>query len=400
MKQNLPTFLFIASLLLLNTFSHISAETPSVSTAKIVFYAETLSVDYSPTMFVPLGSELNDKTFYKFYNDLDKTAYHVLLGNLFYHKKELALNDWLYYLLINQAAKTIFANETETYRTLFCWFMLSKTGYKVQLNYSNEEVLISVYTNDEVFELPVAKEGNGWNVDITTALKAQVENRFMSRSMNSIFTNLSLGKPFSFEMLTLPNFSNPEIVSKQLSFIHDNESYTLDVDINKNVLYTRWRYPQLSIFKTSKIPLSQEAVSSLIPAFSKLLRTKTNYDALRMILSFTRQTFKYKTDMEAYKTENLTFCAEETLFYTNSDCEDRAILFKYLVTELLHLDVILVNYPDHATCAVALPQTQGKPILYKNKEYTICDPTGPGNHLKPGDYPEGLENTPYTIISN
>ncbi|PSJ77492.1 hypothetical protein C7N43_08525 [Sphingobacteriales bacterium UPWRP_1] len=363
------------------------------------FYSEKLNVEYDPDIHIEMVKDLTETNFYRFYTNLSETNYHIILGNLFYYKQTMALNDWLYYLLICQTSNALFPNESETYRTLFNWFILSKSGYRVQLNYSPQEVTISVYSDDEVFELPISPESKGWFVDISAALKKQTDNKYISRNTRIIFNNLSSGVPFSFKMKQLPKFNSPDIVTRHLPFIHDNQSYSFDVKINKSFLYTRWCYPQMSYKNLSDIPLSEEAYSSLIPAFKQLLRNKTNNDALRLILSFTRSAFTYKSDQEAYNIPNLAFCPEETLFYTNSDCEDRAVLFKYLVQQLLPYDVILVNFNDeHVSCAVALPQVTGKPILYKNKEYTICEPTGPATHLKLGDYPVGFEDAAYTII--
>ena len=129
------------------------------------------------------------------------------------------------------------------------------------------------------------------------------------------------------------------------------------------------------------------------------VRTMGNYEAVRYLLGFTRQAFRYKTDSEAYGLENVTFSPEETLFYPDSDCEDRSILFVFLVREVLMLDAILIDYPEHASAAVNFKTTSyGEPILYNGSKYTICEPTGPGNDLLPGQYPNGLENVPFNII--
>ena len=67
---------------------------------------------------------------------------------------------------------------------------------------------------------------------------------------------------------------------------------------------------------------------------------------------------------------------EETLYYPSSDCEDRSILFSYLVTHLLGLRVIGLDYPGHIATAVQFhTPVAGKMVNYKNLQFTICDPT-------------------------
>ena len=67
---------------------------------------------------------------------------------------------------------------------------------------------------------------------------------------------------------------------------------------------------------------------------------------------------------------------EETINYPYSDCEDRSIMFSYLVKRLLNLDVIGVKYKDHIATAVAFSsKISGANFRYKDKRYTVSDPT-------------------------
>jgi hypothetical protein len=63
-------------------------------------------------------------------------------------------------------------------------------------------------------------------------------------------------------------------------------------------------------------------------------------------------------------------------FYPLSDCEDRSILFAWLVRNLTGLDVVSLNYPGHVATAVAFKgKVDGDSIVYKGKRYTVADPT-------------------------
>jgi len=65
---------------------------------------------------------------------------------------------------------------------------------------------------------------------------------------------------------------------------------------------------------------------------------------------------------------------QETLFYEKSDCEDRSILFAYLVNNLLGFKVVGVKYKDHMATAVAVPM-QGDALNIASHRYVIADPT-------------------------
>ena len=79
---------------------------------------------------------------------------------------------------------------------------------------------------------------------------------------------------------------------------------------------------------------------------------------------------------------------EQTLLYENSDCDDRAALFFYLVKEIYDLPMIVLAYPKHITIAVQFDKPVGKPIVYNGQRYYVCEPTpqkktwASGNHCR------------------
>ncbi|MGB1205798.1 MAG: hypothetical protein ACPG5B_09140 [Chitinophagales bacterium] len=366
-----------------------------------------LTLEYDVAMEnIYLDKNVSEEVFKKFDYTLNQTSYHIILGKLFYYKEKLELNDWLYYLLVKQCSEAMFKDKTESYRILFCWFMLNKTGYKAQLNYLNDEIILSVFTKDVVYDIPVREYDNGYFVDITSYEKPNFYQGEKYKKVNygvAVFHTCNItnphGRDFSFKMEKLPSLGKPEIITRELAFIHENELYTVDIDINLTIIQLMHNYPELTIQDHASIPLSNEASNTLLKQLGEYIKGKNKYEAVRFLLSFTRQAMKYKTDQQGYGISNLTFCAEETLYYNFSDCEDRSILFNYLVDQLLDIDVLLLDYPEHATTAVELEKVCGNPIEYDGKNYTICDPTGPGNHLRPGEYPLGLDPKAYTILN-
>jgi hypothetical protein len=115
------------------------------------------------------------------------------------------------------------------------------------------------------------------------------------------------------------------------------------------------------------------------------------------LMRFTRYAFLYENDEENFGKEK-RLSPEETLFSKYSDCDDRAGLFFYLVKEIYNLPMIAVLYPTHVNIAVQFSKPIGKPIFYKGKKYTICEPTPQLNDLRIGQVSAKLKNTPYQIV--
>jgi hypothetical protein len=63
-------------------------------------------------------------------------------------------------------------------------------------------------------------------------------------------------------------------------------------------------------------------------------------------------------------------------FVSYSDCEDRSIMFSYLVKNLIGLDVVGIKYHDHLATAVNFSsKVSGSGFNYKGKKYIVSDPT-------------------------
>ncbi len=375
-----------------------------------LFYSEEIEINYDPQMVADMEISMdNEAAFHKFYNHLENTNYLTVFSNLFHYKADMHLNDWLFFVLVYETADKMYMGKPENYRVLFSWFIMQKAGYSMQLvSNSASSLSLCVFTPDVLYDIPSAAdekqmvniidENNrqtlkmGYYVDVTAVFKNTQSSS--SNQVQTIITSPSrrVGRPFSFVMKEPPVFTNPVIEKKEYTFIHDNAEYKFSADVNKSIIYAFHSYPQFSVRGHLPTPLSPEVQNSLLSQLRTAISGLNQYEAIRLLLSFTRQSFQYETDDIAYKRANLTFFAEETLFYKNSDCEDRSVLFHALVKELLNIDVQLIAYSDHITTAVLLDEPVGKIFEYEGKKYTICDPTGPGNHLHPGEVADAYAN--------
>ena len=104
-------------------------------------------------------------------------------------------------------------------------------------------------------------------------------------------------------------------------------------------------------------------------------------EAVGILLDFVQTAFEYQTDEQQFGKERPLF-GDEILFYPYCDCEDRSILFSVLVRELVGLDVVLLNYPEHLATAVRFDDdVKGDYIMIDGKRYVVCDPTYIGTHV-------------------
>lgn len=69
---------------------------------------------------------------------------------------------------------------------------------------------------------------------------------------------------------------------------------------------------------------------------------------------------------------------ERILIAEASDCDDKVLLFSFLVWEILNLETILIVYFDHehVNVGVRYEHTSGDHITHNNQKYLICEPSG------------------------
>ncbi|MBP5290600.1 MAG: hypothetical protein J6Y76_04210, partial [Paludibacteraceae bacterium] len=165
------------------------------------------------------------------------------------------------------------------------------------------------------------------------------------------------------------------------------------------------QYPQANIdgdFTTrwaayANTPLDQSIQDELYPVLQQTVSRMNEYEAVNILLNWVQTAFKYGYDDQIWGGDR-AFFAQETLYYPQSDCEDRSILFTRLVRDILGLDAALLYYPGHLAAAVSFKgQQEGDWFMANGRRYIVCDPTyinAPVGMTMPGME----EKTPKVII--
>jgi hypothetical protein len=144
---------------------------------------------------------------------------------------------------------------------------------------------------------------------------------------------------------------------------------------DKSLIVFAEYFPQTEIPLYFRTPASTVARTSLFDSLRLIIDDKSELEAVNILLRFVQTAFDYKTDDQQFGREKPLFI-EETLYYPYSDCEDRSILFAYLVRELLGLKVIGLDYPGHIATAVRFTEpVKGDALMWQGERYTVCDPT-------------------------
>jgi len=307
----------------------------------------------------------NQKGIKNFFDSAAVSDYEYLVDEINKVSNNFNLNDWGKYLLIKKISEKIFLNQDDA--RLLSWFIFNKLGYSVRVGLANKHVILMHHSKKTIYSTP------NYSIDNK---KFYVISNYGQGSVGRIFTYKQnypdSDKAFDLSMETLPNF-NEDIKSKLLSFRQYGKKYNINYNYNQNLLDFMSTYPQADYETFFNTPLEENTYKDIALGLKKEINGKRASEAINFVLNFVQNAFKYEVDAQQFGREKVMF-AEETLYYDKSDCEDRAILFSYLIKELFSISVVGVKYKDHMATALYIPMN-GDSVKVHKKKFVIADPT-------------------------
>ena len=335
----------------------------------IDFYGRQVSFYYDPALKQRLNININKEAVSDYWSVLSRADYEGLLKQLSEQKKSLQLNDWAYASLINKLAVAI-NNTRRNESALLSWFLLAKSGYKARIAYTRASIYLLVPSKHEMFDVTY--------FTFSGIRYYAVEFDGGKQKLGQVYTYdgeyPDTTKAFDMQVTSVVA-SNDKNERRHLSFEFEGKKYNIDVSYDRGRIKFFRTYPQLNlnlyfasgVYKVTATPLQQQ--------LAEHMKGMSEQQAVNFLLRFVQTSLKYETDGQQFGEENYLF-PEETLFYPYSDCEDRAILFAWLVKSLLNLDVVGLDYPGHVAAAVHFTEeVTGDSVNYNGKRYVVTDPT-------------------------
>lgn len=296
------------------------------------------------------------------------------------------LPDWGYLQFLKAMADAFLPGMKNEAR-LLDMFILSQSGYQVRIARSNEQLHLLVPSNGEIYEYTYLTIGGR---------KYYVTDKASGRASFYVYErDFPREQPFTWQISKLPLLS-AESTTRTLKAQRFPE-VEATVNVNKGLVELMSQYPRCNNCNYYALAsLSERAKKGLYPALRQKIEGKNKLAAVDILLDFVQTAFKYQTDEQQFGKERPLF-GDETLYYPYCDCEDRSILFSILVRELVGLDVVLLNYPQHLATAVCFnDDVQGDYMMIEGKRYVVCDPTFIGSHV--GEAMPQFKKTKATVI--
>jgi hypothetical protein len=279
--------------------------------------------------------------------------------------ERLRLNGWGYLRLAHALARTVHGEGNAAVAAT--WGLLLKSGYDARVGFQGGDLFLLYRARQSLYDTPYFDlDGRryyvfqpGDRVPRLTTYEADYEG-----AANGLA--VALGQP--------PR-AGGEGRTKSLSFRFEGRAYRIQVPVSPALLEFLSTVPQMDLpayFRTRPGPeLEAALVEPLREATADLPRAKQ----VNLLLRFVQTAFDYQTDQQQFGREDYLF-PEETVFYPASDCEDRSVLFAFLVRRVLGLEVAVLDYPGHVATALDLGKDgQGVHVTVSGRRLLVADPT-------------------------
>jgi hypothetical protein len=375
----------------------LSKTQSTYTTIQFDFCGSPIQFEFNKDKLQPAPFPLSDPSIQSFYNSINNEFYQPMVNALLTYKEKYNPDDWLFYQLIRKTAQYISPKTDDYIRyTLYKWFLLTQTGYDAILAISGNRILFYVRCDEDVYNIPTRINNGKQYVCLNYHDYGEIDFKKEVFKAFDLPGNQSK-KVFTYKIRHLPEFNPLDYQEKDLHFTYYDNDYHFKVKLNPQIITLFTNYPTVDYEFQLNIPLSKETYQSLIPLLRKNIRHMSTKNGVDYLMRFTRYAFLFETDSKNFGSEK-RLSPEQTLFYEQSDCEDRVALFFCLVKEIYNLPMIVLAYPKHVTIAVQFDKPRGKSILYNGNKYSICEPTPQKEDLPIGHSLASLRNTPYEVV--
>lgn len=347
-----------------------------VQTNNITYFNVPITYKYYAAYKTRVDRPIGNKSISSFWKHLSTKDYPSFLKQMQQIKSQLSLNDYGYAQLLEDIGNQIYGENSHE-ATLFTWFMLTQAGYGTRVAYNNQGVYLLIRTSPGVFRTTY------FTIDGAKYYGLSFDD-YHADLPNQLYTYEGAYPKSEEKELNLLFSSLPILPQKQetrtLSFGYNDTTYTFVVPVNQQIINYFKNYPKANLDLYLNSQMDGATHDKLISSLQPLLKGKSNLEKANILLRFVQESFEYQTDQQQFNVEKKMFPAE-TIYYPASDCDDRSILFAYLIKHLTDLQYILVRYPGHLTPAVHFPSNPpqgtevGQPITHNAKSYYITDPT-------------------------
>jgi len=340
-----------------------------LKTVAVDFYGAKIKAAVPVNYFELRLDSQSERSVSRFWGELSRKGCEDMVNSVKKVQKELNLNDWGLFEYVGSLSSALFQDGSTDEKAVFTVFCMNQMGYNSKVA-RTETALVAIFASEQ--------EIYGRQYVIVDDVKYYLANaagkvtslKTYSPKMEGTDTNLDMN------VVCNPKLGDGNGTIHKVKSSVFNSSFSLP--INNSLITFYGDYPQLDVNIYAGAEPDGQFADAISGSIRPMLHERSGIEALNTLLAFVQKDFRYKTDIEQFGKEKPFFC-EENFYYPYNDCEDRAVLFTFLVRKVLGYDCLLLQYSDHINCAVRIDgDADGYYVKRNGSKYYVCDPTCQG----------------------
>lgn len=338
------------------------------------FYGHMLQFDLDGDFYSQRKKIFNDLTHEeKAILLINDSQVHKLVAIADEYAEQLNLDGMAYLMLVQKVSAKISKGD-EAFAVLFTYAALNKKGMDVLLAANENRMTLYGSTTFNIKNvLYVVRNGKVY-YDLSFDQGKE--------PMNEQLINLPVAadaKPISLNKYSPPSLTaNAEV--KTIPFEYESTVYFFTIHLNQSLVAYYNDLPGIEISKIYlNYGLSEKGNHTLVEQLKDATSYMSKEKVVNFILAFI-QSLDYAKDAEVLGKEKFAF-PEESMANDYTDCEDRSMLFAYLVREVAHLQSVGLLYTNSSHMNVAVESWKKKEESDFNvyeMDFVVCEPSGKG----------------------
>lgn len=329
------------------------------------FFGNNISVTYDKLLSLPVDLPLTKEIVTDYWKKFVVANSNHLVNQLNVIQNRLGLNDWGFFLLVKACANAIYPND-EPGETLLAWALMIRSGFCIKIGFNQLGSSLLYTTSTEIFGVhSVRIDGCVYYID-----KPIYSFPITSHIPNHPGANGSIQMNFKQSL----NFSG-EIQNKKIVFRWDKKTFDFNLKFNPEEIRFLESYPQTDPVIYFNAPFSLLSGESLAKQFKPILAAMRKEEGAAFLQQFVQKVFTYRPFNDLYGYDRFMF-PEELLFKEESNDKGKALLYSWMITNLMNQKAALLEYPGFFSVAIKLDQPMdGDNYDVNGRKYTIADPT-------------------------
>jgi len=332
-----------------------------------LFYGQQIAIRYDKLLTMSPTASVSEDSIAGFWNAFSRSNSNHLVDQLMDYRDILGLGDWGYFQLVKAASACIFPDNRFSGNQI-TWALMIRSGFDVRLAFNQSTTSVLFPSENILYGRQSVVIGR--------------QRFYLDRPMKGMLL-LACPNPFpdnrgviDLKFYKSLNFHGKLKIQK-FGMTWENKKYEFSFRVNPDEVRFLNDYPRTDPVVYFRAPsstsLKEDLLRQLYPVLSKFNKAV----ATAFLLKFVQQDFEYLPGGK--KDEGLTGpFPEEVIASKSGDDKGKAVLFSWLVRNLLRLPVIGVQFPGCFSTAVGLSdQLDGDGYLLKHSKYILADPTSP-----------------------